>query len=292
LKLLITDLDNTLYDWVTYFARAFDAMSRALENIVEVPRERLLDEFKAVHRRYGNSEQPFAVLELPSVQTRFGSKDRRRLRAAVDPALQVFNAERRKYLVLYSSVRDTLEALRRRGVRVVGHTEAIAINALYRLRFLEIDKLFSRLYVLEGLALEHPEPNRSMNLDLPKGFVRTVTRDERKPNPRLLLDICREEGVEPRSALYVGDSLSRDMSMAQDAGVVAVWAKYGTQYDRKLWDVLVRVTHWTEEDVRREEVFRSRASRVTPDFTIDSFDELLKIVDADPAPHPLRVVHA
>jgi phosphoglycolate phosphatase-like HAD superfamily hydrolase len=283
-KLLITDLDNTLYDWVTYFAHAFDAMTRALEPLVGVSRDQLLDEFKAVHQRYGNSEQPFAVLELPSVQAKFGTTNRAELKAAVNVALHAFNAERKKHLVLYPSVRDTLQAIQGRGVRVVGHTEAIAVNALHRLRYLNIEDLFSRLYALHGEALEHPDPDRGLSREAPVGFIHVVPREERKPNPRLLLDICDSEGVHPRDAWYIGDSLSRDISMAKGAGVVAVWAKYGTNYDRELWKTLVRITHWTDEDVKREEQLRHRAEQTAPDYTVGSFGDLLTLVDDDRMP--------
>lgn len=277
MNLLITDLDNTLYDWVTYFAHAFDAMTRALKPLIGVPRKQLLDEFKAVHQRYGNSEQPFAVLELPSVQARFRTTDRAALKIALDAALHVFNSERKRHLALYPSVRETLEAIRQRGVKIVGYTEAIGLNAMFRLRYLGIERLFERLYVLEGQVLDHPESSRSMQVD--SSFIINVPRSERKPNPRLLLDICRRESFDPQDACYLGDSLCRDIAMAKDAGVMAIWAKYGTEYDRKLWDVLVRVTHWTEDDVRREESLREHAAHAVPDYTLGSFSELLSIVD-------------
>lgn len=279
MKLLITDLDNTLYDWVTYFAIAFDGMTRSLESILEIPRDQLLDEFKVVHQRYGNSEQPFAVLELPSVHARFRTTNRRELKRAVDAALHVFNSLRKKHLRLYTSVRDTLEMMQVRGIPVVGHTEAIAVNAINRLNYLKIDHLFNHLYVLEGQVLEHPEPGLGATPNTLPGFVQVLPRVERKPNPKLLLDICRKEGVLPRDAWYIGDSLSRDIAMAKEAGVNAVWAKYGTEYDKQLWDILVRVTHWTSEDVKRDEELRNRAAEVLPDFTVNSFSELLNLAE-------------
>jgi FMN phosphatase YigB (HAD superfamily) len=63
-KLLITDLDNTLYDWVSFFSASFQNMVSELTKLLEVSEETVLSEFKVIHRRYGNSEQPFAVLEL------------------------------------------------------------------------------------------------------------------------------------------------------------------------------------------------------------------------------------
>jgi FMN phosphatase YigB (HAD superfamily) len=52
-RLVITDVDNTLYDWVTYFASAFSAMLEELAKTLSLPRGKLLAEYKAVHRYHG-----------------------------------------------------------------------------------------------------------------------------------------------------------------------------------------------------------------------------------------------
>jgi len=70
-KLLISDLDNTLYDWVTFFTASFRSMVSELTVLLQIPESTILDEFKAVHQRYGNSEQTFSILELTSLQRRF-----------------------------------------------------------------------------------------------------------------------------------------------------------------------------------------------------------------------------
>jgi hypothetical protein len=51
--LLITDLDNTLYDWVSFFTPSFKGMVDELIALLDVREETLLDEFKAVHQHYG-----------------------------------------------------------------------------------------------------------------------------------------------------------------------------------------------------------------------------------------------
>jgi FMN phosphatase YigB (HAD superfamily) len=277
IRLLITDLDNTLYDWVTYFAKSFDAMTKALVPLVDVDMATILDEFKALHQYYGNSEQPFVVFELPSVRRRFGSLSTLEMLRALNPALHAFNHTRKQVLRLYESVDDTLRELRRRSVVVVGHTEAIAVNAHYRLRQLEIADCFQRLYALEGHVHPHPDPGREAELSPPDGLLRVVPKSERKPNPELLQHICDQEGCRPSEALYIGDSLTRDISMAKAAGLTAVWARYGTEYDHGLWRILVRITHWTDEDVRREEELKRDFARVEPDYTIDSFGRLLSL---------------
>ena len=67
MKLLITDLDNTLYDWVSFYSQSFSAMAEELSKEINVPLDILLSEYKVIHQRFGNSEKPFATLELPSV---------------------------------------------------------------------------------------------------------------------------------------------------------------------------------------------------------------------------------
>lgn len=278
MTLLITDLDNTLYDWVTFFATSFQGMVRELSCLLEVEPEKLLDEFKSLHQQYGTSEQPFTALELPSVRLKFGNATRRQLLQELDRPLHVFNSLRKKHLRLYDSVTETLSRLREAGVVLVGHTESMAENALFRLQKLGIDSYFKHLYVLESNYPGHPDPERAEQLAPPLGYIRCVPRSERKPNPELLRDICYREGVSPRDAFYVGDSLTRDMSMAKAAGVTAIWARYGTRYDSGLWKILVRVTHWTDEDVAREEDLRRQFGQVEPDFVIGRFEEVLEIL--------------
>lgn len=278
MKLLITDLDNTLYDWVTFFSKAFDAMVDALEKLIGVDRETLFDQFKTIHQHYHNTEQPFAILELPAVKEHFGTLPRAEMMKKVNPALHAFNSVRKRNLHLYDTVHDTLMELHKNNVSIVGYTEAIAINGYYRLFRLDILRFFKHLYAPGGQYSGHPDPKSLTAPNPPDGFIRRVPDWEKKPNPELLLDICQRENVEPANACYVGDSLVKDIAMARQAGVKAVWAKYGTQFDKKLWDVLVRVTHWTEEDIREAERLREQFHDVKPDYTINRFDEIARII--------------
>jgi hypothetical protein len=172
---------------------------------------------------------------------------------------------------------ETLAEIQDGGVKIVGHTEAILANSYWRLRSLGIERFFNRLYTLEGRDAIHILMD-SRWTDPPEGFVTVVPREERKPNPRLLADICRKEGADIRSVYYVGDSLVRDVAMAKQAGVTAIWARYGTKYDPDSWQYLVKVTHWTDDDVEREKALKAKYGEVVPDYTIDSFSQLKSIV--------------
>jgi len=64
--------------------------------------------------------------------------------------------------------------------------------------------------------------------------------------------------------------------MAKSVGVCAAWAKYGTYHTEKEYSALVRITHWTEEDVERELSLKKQSLNVTPDYVLeDSFGQII-----------------
>lgn len=240
MKLFITDLDNTLYDWATYFSLSFRAMVEDLTDLLGIEESCILDDFKSIHQFYGNTEQPFAILELPCVKKHFQGLTRFELLEKLNRPLQKFNSMRKRQLKLYPGVENTLKILADAGVLIVG--EAMPENAYFRLNMLKISKYFRRLYAVEGKYLGHPDIEREKLLKFPEGFVKMVPRTERKPNPLLLNDICCSEGIAIDAAIYVGDSLTKDILMANEAQIKSVWAKYGTDVNPAHWNILVRVS--------------------------------------------------
>lgn len=274
MKLLITDLDNTLYDWVTFYSQSFQAMVDQLANQINTPLEDILAEYKSIHQKFGNSEKPFATLELPSVISYYGTNDKNELKELLSNVLKAFNVKRNETLRLYPGVAETLKKLSDSGVTIVGHTEALEFNSLHRLDKLGIQKHFKHLYTLEDKFNTHPDPKSAKVIDVTEDFVIRLPSSESKPNPKLLEHICRKEGIDVEEALYVGDSLTKDISMAKEIGMKSAWANYGRKFDPKCWDLLVKITHWTNDDVVREEELKKAYSNVKPDYTIESFSEI------------------
>lgn len=279
MKLLITDLDNTLYDWITFFSQSFIAMVRELIRLLDTDEETILRQFRVVHQRYENSEQPFAALELPVVKKKYPNATPKELLCLLDPAFHAFNSTRKKTLKLYPGVRETLTTLQKHSIILIGYTEAIIINSYNRLIRLDISNHFSQLYSLEGKPSEHPNPNRPQKISPKKDFISPIPRSEGKPNPAMLLKICQSAGCAPKDTVYVGDSVTKDIAMARDAGITSVWARYGRQVKPEYWQYLVKITHWTDEDVKREQELRRSLEDVQPDYIIDSFEEILKLWD-------------
>ncbi|WP_407215582.1 HAD family hydrolase [Enterobacter hormaechei] len=277
MKLLITDLDNTLYDWVSFYSQSFSAMAEELSKEINVPLDILLSEYKVIHQRFGNSEKPFATLELPSVISYFGTNDKILLQKKLTRVFSAFSSKRNHTLKLYPTVRDTLNILRERGVKIVGHTESLEYNSLYRLYKLDVIDFFDHLYTIDNHNL-HPNPKNAKVISVKDDFIIRLSSAESKPNPKLLEHICLTENVDIKDAVYVGDSITKDISMAKSIGMKAVWARYGRQFAPELWEILVKITHWTDKDVEREEQLKESFSRVKPDYSINSFAEILDLM--------------
>jgi phosphoglycolate phosphatase len=274
IELLIVDLDNTLYDWIGFFVPAFYRMIDAAVEILNVDQETLLTDIQVVHQKYGNSEHPFALLETKVVKNRFPGKSRTELAKLLDPAFHTFNKKRQELLKLFPGVLETLQFIYESGCKIVAYTEADVRNSMFRIESLGIRKYISRLYAPMSSGPGHPRGKELYVDELRNGFLWLLPNEYRKPNPKILEDIFVEFSLYPEKALYVGDSIIKDISMAKRAGTHAAWARYGTKYDKKLWEKLVRITHWTKEDAAREFQLRNEARGVSPDVELNSFREV------------------
>jgi phosphoglycolate phosphatase len=114
-KLLVTDLDNTLWDWFHAWYVSFSTILCKLVDLSGVPQTQLEAEIRAIHQARGTTEYSNLVNEVPSLA---------RL-AAPEPAAKVYfeaiaalHVARRTATKLYPNVHDTLSALKQAGVRL------------------------------------------------------------------------------------------------------------------------------------------------------------------------------
>lgn len=280
-KLLITDVDNTLLDWQHLWFETFSAMSKVALDVSGLDPDTFYDECSALHQRHGTSEYAFVLTELPSLRAKYGDE----VLSVMQPAIDAFRAARRDNLKLYPGVKETLDALRADGVIVAAYTESKAFYTNYRFRKLELDERVDFLYsppdhvVPAGTA--EGRKYDSTEYELKHAQHRLTPEGEHKPNPHILLSIVEELGFSPEDGVYVGDSLLKDVYMAQQAGILDVHAAFGAAQGRaEQYDLLKRVTHWTPEMVEREAAFL-KPGAISPTHTLaSSFAELLPIVRA------------
>ena len=280
---LVTDMDNTLFDWLGMWQAAFGAMLEHLMADSGVPRATLEAEFFAIHQRHGTTEYAFAIQELPSLRARH-APDAEDLPGRYAAAIDAYRVMRRRTLALYPGVRETLRAVRAAGALVIAYTESRAYYADYRVRTLELDGALDYLYSPPDHALPEGVTASQIRRYPPEHYRlrSTVARHTRegtwKPDASVLRDILSDVGAEPAAAVYVGDSLIKDVTMAQAAGVRDVFARYGDVRSRPGYDLLRRVTHWSPAMLARSEGIREADVRPTHVLG-DGFAELLDHVE-------------
>lgn len=281
-RLLICDLDNTLYDWVTYFVTSFYAMAGTAAALTGCNQDKLLDDFRKVHQKYHDCEHPFALLETETVTELFPGRTRAQIATALRPALEAFNSSREVTLRLHPDVNKTLSALQSHGIKIVAHSESKFHAVVDRLERLNLAKYFARIYCQERVSIEHPFADQRRVRDIEHDAkIIELSHHQRKPDTSVVTEICSDLNIELAETAYIGDSVAKDVLMAKEAGVFAIWARYGAQHDPKIYEKLVRISHWTPEDVEREKKLARIGASVKPDFiAAHSFGEILR---------PLRV---
>ena len=271
IKLVITDLDDTLYSWIGFFIPAFYDMVQELSILIDTPEEELLKEYKVIHQKMGSVEYPYATLNLPSVKEKYYGMSDEQVKAQLNPAFHKFNAARKKLLKLYPGVKETLNFFYEHNIIIVAYTESAEENGLYRLKKLEIDKYFKDIYVSDSQFRCSNSIQLSMNKHIVHG---------KKPNADVLKEICREENISVNEAVYIGDSLTKDMMMAKQAGIISIWCDFSRDDTKELYSKLVAISHWTEEDFQQEQRYKNewRENEYSPDYTIHDFGECRKII--------------
>lgn len=266
-KLLITDLDDTLYGWLEFFIPAFLAMVDKIVEITGISKDILMKEYKQKHQFYGSVEHPYVSLELPSILELYKGKDKEYIYNKLGEAFHSFNSVRKRKLILFPNVENTLKKLNENNVIVIGYTESSQENGYYRLKKLGIEQYFKYVY----------SANSMFSSEYEKDKIRIVST--KKPNPQALLDICETMNVRREEAIYVGDSLTKDMYMAIMAGITSVWVNYDKEKN-DYYKTLVDITSWTDDDFRREQELKKIWSekKYSPDFEIKKFEDLLNIV--------------
>jgi FMN phosphatase YigB (HAD superfamily) len=242
----------------------------------------LLPEIAAVHQKHGTSEYSFLIDELPSLQPIL--KGRPATEVFVK-SIEVYRTKRREHLHLYPTVAETLLKIKGRGTRIIGYTESMAFYSNYRVRRLGLDGVLDYVFCPEdhrlpsGLSPEDLRYYPASHYSLKFTEQEFTPRGSKKPDAAVLNAIISDLKLPKDGCVYVGDNLMKDVAMAFDCGVDAVWAKYGQAHKRPEYKLLQDVTHWTTEEVEREQKIRER-EHVDPNFIlVERFSEILDLFD-------------
>jgi putative hydrolase of the HAD superfamily len=192
LRAVLFDLDDTLFDQSTWLSGAWDSVARAAIPYGVEPRALV----RALHRVYALGSDRGDVIDRALALV--GRSD-----VAVAPLLSAFRAHAPTALAPYAGVTDALDALRGRvAIALVSDGDPTVQRA--KVRALGLEPRFDVIVFGDELGREH-----------------------RKPSPVGLLTALVALGVDPTSAVVIGDRPRADIAAAHAAGIRAVRVRTG-----------------------------------------------------------------
>ena len=293
LSLFVTDIDNTLFDWVSYYVHAFGGMLKHVEKTLGIPYQILAAEAKDVFVRHGSIEYPFLVQELPSVVRHFGDDIDAMLGQAVRPARLAFNAAAEPFLKPYEGVEKTLAELKKRHptVPIVALTDAPRYVAMWKLNKLGLLPRFDAVYGLPDPRIPTSAEHGRVKVDpeiLLKhlqqndfgftGRIRVLPDDYEKPGTKGLKMVLMdheldEDPVLRHRVVWVGDNQRKDVGLGRKLGVRTAWAAYGRP-DPQLVERLIVFS--PPQNIHKNAALDGQEAKDTaPDWTLAQFSDLL-----------------
>lgn len=276
MNILVTDLDNTLYDFISFFGPSFRGMVHALSRRLGVQEELLFDQYRDVYSRFGTVEYRESTQNLTVLQALPEAEQSEVVRLAYT----VFGQTRKRNLALYPGVKETLTDLKNSSYKVVACTNAPIYHALRRIEQLGLSSHFDAVIGWNRPMQESPaEVQREMKLRS-RYATRTTTivdvaEAELKPSKAMFKYVV---DMYPNADRYfaVGDSISKDLLPASELGFQTVWAEYGTHLNAKDLETVNSVVPWSDKQLS---VHYQKADGFKPTCTVQSFSELTDVAN-------------
>jgi len=232
---LVVDLDNTLFDWLTDWYAPFIA---ARDQVVSwLGDEKSADQaIRRIHRESGTTECEHLLQSIKAGGSLPFAE------AIEQPVIQASAA-----LSLYPGVLNALKRVRSLGANVYVCTESMRRHAVPRIHRSGLDGIVNAVFCRADGPL--PVSVGTPDARLERTEVHVLPSNRSKPDPEILLHVLRTANAPAATAVYVGDSLARDIKMADAAGIRGIYAKYGDTSGRAEMDCLRRISHWSDEEI-------------------------------------------
>jgi len=234
IKDIIWDADNTIWNWVRYAARAYQAMADCITAETELPEGLVVAEMKKFYTSAGTLENAGLIQGLESQGLFKGVKnyDGKVLLAKVR---KTFSDTRNHYLKKYAHVKEVMEKAQKKGINNIIVTDAPGFHAVRRLVRSKIHKLIKRAYAMpsgntDNLSEDVREKIRAGKYSTPFEVIEINTE---KPDTNLE-EVLRLENGKTSNAQYIrnhvaiiGDNDQKDMALARKWGCLGIHALWG-----------------------------------------------------------------
>ena len=252
---IIIDLDDTVWNWLESWYSVYAPGMEALADELDCSFEQACARVREAHRT-AQSPEPLGLAYLLDSKLPSVDQLRRSMWSAQLAALRTFEG-----------VVSTLTQLKRKSYRIVACTESQYDLVRIRLFHTGLDKY------LDHLSTKCTYDPRSDQWSFPNrtNFTPILPRMS-KPNTDILWNLLEDLDKDPDQCLYVGDSLKRDIRMANDVGMPSVWANIKRPLPQG-YELIDKLTHWTDEELQSRHDHEGQ-----PQFIIHKFKELLEVV--------------
>jgi FMN phosphatase YigB (HAD superfamily) len=207
---------------------------------LDTPVLELAEDIGRIIDRRGTHEYPWLLEETSFAWAHFADRPQAFINDFVKPFWVALDKNRTKYLRPYPQVMETLQELKRQGIKIVALSDAPDYMARVRNQQL-FDGLLDAVYALETvepakdeiwqpITLEHGRTRVASMHAITAGLktpLKVLPKHFEKPCPQGLDQVLEDMGVFPHEAIFVGDSLSKDGLVAASRGIRFVWAHYG-----------------------------------------------------------------
>ncbi|HIH20728.1 TPA: HAD-IA family hydrolase [Candidatus Micrarchaeota archaeon] len=195
-KAILLDLDNTLIDFVKMKRNSVLAAIRAMRKAgLEMSEDEAFKRLFGIYDKYGWEDQKVFQKLLHRTLGRVDYK-------ILAHGILAYRKEKENHLASYKDVKETLSALRAKGLRLGIVTDAPKLQAYTRLVALGIEDFFDPVVCFEDTK-------------------------QRKPSRMPFAAAIAKLKLKPSEVMFVGDSPSRDIDGASKSGMKTAWAKYG-----------------------------------------------------------------
>lgn len=263
---LILDLDNTVYNWMDVYAQCLVTQVDYLVKNTGLAKSTIMQSFKQVFIKYCSVEIPHAVYELSIWRNE--SLINKDFSIIQNESFRIFLRKWESTIRLFPYVKETLEWATSQGILIFGYSDAFSYWIDFRLKALSVLDFFEKVYAANNDKIFSPIVKKD-NMD---GRVIQLEPEYNKPSSKIFDYIAAEFNIHKKNIYMLGDSLEKDVLPAQKAGVVDIWAKYGTRHGTESRAVLSRITPWD----RSERSFHQ--GKVKPTYTITDFIDIKQII--------------
>lgn len=243
-KLLITDMDNTLAPFSNYFAQGVKKGMAELSQKTNIPEAELYPAVGKVMDLNRAHDYPWSLEVVLGERLNVGKPGGMTAAEFRKDIAEPFWNTIDKSLVenhkAFPGVLETLQELKARNIPVAVLSDAPAFIGLRRLTNLGLDRngLVERMYALDNwkqpagmssemLAAGNERVNSMLNIANGLKEVRVIPQAWEKPHTDGYQALMKEYKVRPAETLMIGDSRVKDVGVAHNAGSRGIWAEYG-----------------------------------------------------------------